>query len=82
MLVQMLPAALELLADKPNTVEPHPHGKFLIFFLYFAVTGAFLRQCLMVQRQRQYDVGSDLASMERTVEPPQFYCVVAVEETV
>ena len=48
-LVEMLPAALELIADKTDAVQPNTHGELLIFFLHLAVAGAFLRERLMVQ---------------------------------
>lgn len=52
MLVQVLPATLELVTDKPDAVQPHAHRKLLIFLLDLAVTGTFLRQCLMVECER------------------------------
>ena len=49
-LIQMLPAVLELITDKANTIEVGAHSEPLIFLLDFPVTGAFLRQSLMVER--------------------------------
>ena len=82
MLVQMFPAALELITNEPDAVQINPHRKLLIFFLHFPVTGAFLRQCLMVERQGQYDISADFPGMERAVEPPELHRMVAVEEAV
>ena len=75
-LVEMLPAALELIADKTDAVQPHPHSKLLIFFLHLAVAGAFLCQRLMVQGERQHDICPDFPGMERAVEAPQFHRMV------
>ena len=46
----MLPAVLELITDKANTIVVVAHSEPLIFLLDFPVTGAFLRQSLMVER--------------------------------
>lgn len=82
MLVEMLPAALELVTDESDAVQPNTHGELLIFFLHFAVTGAFLCQRLMVQGERQHDICPDFPGMERAVEAPKLYRMVAMEEAV
>ena len=78
----MFPATFELITDKSDAVQPHPHSKLLIFLLDFPVTGAFLRQCLMVERECQHDICPDLSGMERTVETSEFHRMVTMEETV
>lgn len=78
----MFPATFELVTNKSDAVQPHPHSKLLIFLLDFPVTGAFLCQRLMIERECQHDICPDLSGMKRTVEPPQFHRVVAMEETV
>lgn len=82
MLVQMLPAALELLTDESDTVQPHTHGKLFIFFLNFAAAGAFLRQSLVVQGKCQHNVGTDFPGMERAVEAPELHGMVSMEKAV
>lgn len=74
----MLPATFELVTDEPDPVQPHPHSELLIFFLHFPVAGAFLCECLMVQGESQNDVRPDFASVQRAVEPPKLYRVVAM----
>lgn len=78
----MFPATLELVTNKSDAVQPHTHGELLIFLLDFAVTGAFLRQRLMVECERQHDICSDFPGMERAVETSEFHRMVTMEETV
>ena len=42
----------------------------------------FLRDGLVVHRKREHDVGPNFPGMQRSIESPEFHCVVAVEETV
>jgi len=81
-LVEMLPAALELVANEPDTVQPNSHGELLIFFLHLAVAGAFLCQRLMIERECQHDICPDFPGMERAVEAPKFHRMIAMEEAV
>ena len=78
----MFPATLELVTNKSDAVQPHTHGELLIFLLDFPVTGAFLCQRLMIERECQHDICPDLSGMKRTVEPPQFHRVVAMKKAV
>ena len=78
----MFPATLELVTNKSDAVQPHTHGELLIFLLDFAVTGAFLRQRLMVECECQHDIRPDFPGMECAVETSEFHRVVAMEETV
>ena len=78
----MFPATLELVTNKSDAVQPHTHGELLIFLLDFAVTGAFLRQRLMVECERQHDICSDFPGMERAVETSEFHRVVAMKKAV
>ncbi len=82
MLVEVLPAALELVADKADPVEIHPHGELLILLLHLPVTGALLGERLMVKSQGEHDIRPDLPGVQRPVETPQLYRVIAVEEAV
>ena len=79
---QYLPCRFIFLPDKAQPHQEQAHGELLIFLLDFAVTGAFLRQRLMVECERQHDICSDFPGMERAVETSEFHRVVAVEETV
>ena len=78
----MLPATFELIANKPDPIEISPHSEPFIFLLDFPVTGAFLCQRLMIERECQHDICPDLSGMKRTVEPPQFHRVVAMKKAV
>lgn len=78
----MLPAGFELITDEPDAVKINPHRKLLIFFLYFPTAGAFPGQCLVVQGECQHDIRPEFPGMERAVESPEFYRMIAMEETV
>lgn len=68
MLIQMLPAVLELRPDETDPVEIGPHCKTLIFFLDFFVPGILLGKCLMVECQSQHNVGTNFSGVQRAVE--------------
>ena len=76
----MLPAILELVADKADAVEVGAHREFLVLGLVLPATRAFLRQRLVVERQGQDNVAPYLAGVELAVEAPQLDRAVAVEE--
>ena len=81
-LVEMFPAAFELVTDKTDAVQVDPHGKLLIFLLDFVVAGTFLGQSLVVQGQGEHHVCPDLPGMERPIKAPELHGMVAVEEAV
>lgn len=78
----MLPAVLELITDKSNTIEVSAHSEPLIFFLDFPVACALLCQGLVVECQSQHDVRPNLPGVKCTVEPSKLHRMVAVEEAV
>ena len=77
----MFPATLELVTNKSDAVQPHPHSKLLIFLLDFPVTGAFLRQRLMVERESQHDICPDFSGVQCAIEASEFHRMVTMEET-
>ena len=78
----MLPAVLELITNKSNTIEVGAHSEPLIFFLDFPVACALLCQGLVVERQSQHDVRPNLPSMKCAVKASKLHRMVAVEEAV
>lgn len=81
-LVKVLPAVFELIANEADPIEIRPHGEALIFFLHFLIPGVLLSERLVVQCQSQHDVGADLSGVKRAVESPELHRAVAMEETV
>ena len=76
----MFPATLELVTNKSDAVQPHPHSKLLIFLLDFPVTGAFLRQRLMVERESQHDICPDFSGVQCAIEASEFHRMVAMKK--
>ena len=81
-LIKMLPAAFELVADKPDAVQIHAHGELLIFLLHFVVAGTLLCQRLVVQGKGEHHIRPDPPGVECPVEAPELHGMVAVEEAV
>ena len=79
-LIKVFPTTFEFVADKTDPVQIHPHGKLFILLLHLPVAGAFLGKRLVVQSQGEHDIRPDFPGMQRPVEPPELYGVVAVEE--
>jgi hypothetical protein len=82
MLVQMLAAVFELIADEADPIQVNPHGELLVFGLYFSIAGALLRQRLMIERQGQDDIGPDFPGVQFRIEAAKFNGVIAAKKAV
>ncbi len=78
----MLAAGLVLVADEADAVEVGAYRKLLVLHLRLLGACRALGEGLVVQREGEDYVASDLSGVQGAVEAPQLDGAVAVEEGV
>ena len=72
--------ALELFANKADSVEVYAHSKLFVFFLHFLVSSALLIMRLIIESECKYDVCADLSGMKLNIKASQLNSMITVEE--